>query len=229
VAGAPPPVALTPADPTLPALNLPAYQPWPPEAASSRIALDQLIGARDGLSLYRSAELLREALTEAGYGQHSFYSVPGGYILVTQTERTDPQGRGLTGMQRYQKPGEDRRDSLWLRIRDLFLERPETYYRYLAIVVSDQPFGASDGELTTDEAAKRTARGYNDLTDEARSMAFGERYRVTALIYEYINDGIGYDLAMIAPGRLPPKEHLVMSGLQDTVPRAFDNAGSRLN
>ncbi len=209
--------------PPPPGLNLPAYQPWPPEEASSRVALDRLIGPRGNLSLYDTGELLREALNQSGYQQHAFYAVPGGFILVTETERTDPEGNGVNGIGRYQRPGEDR-TGLLISIRDLFLERPPTYYRYIAIVVTDRPFCSSGATLTLEEASARVRRGLTDLTDETRDIAFEDRYRVTALIYEFVNDGIGYDLSMVAPGRIPPQDHLALSGLSETIPQSFIKA-----
>lgn len=204
-------------------LNLPPYPQWPPEESSSRFEIDRLIGPRGDLSLYETGELLREALSQAGYQQHTFYAVPGGYILVTETERTDEQGHGVTGIGRYQMPGEDR-TGLLVSVRDLFLERPESYYRYLAIVVSDQPFCAVGEELTLEEASTRVRRGLSSLTDATRDIAFSDRYRVNLLIYEFANDGIGYDLAMVAPGRIPPLTHLELTGLSDTIPQIFAEA-----
>ena len=203
-----------------PGLNLPVYEQWPPEEASSRVSLDRFIGERGGLSLYDTGVRLRDALNEAGYQQHAFYAVPGGYIIVTETERTDPSGQGLSGVARYQMPGEDR-TGLLISIRDLFLERPRTYYRYLAIVVSDSPFCVDRAALTIEQAQQRVLGGFTDLGDDARNVAFDDRYRVTALIYEFANDGIGYDLAMIAPGRIPPQDHLELTGLARALPRVF--------
>ena len=204
-------------------LNLPIYPQWPPEEASSRVALDRLIGARDELSLYDTGDLLREALSEAGYQQHAFYAVPGGYILVTETERIDAEGRSVSGVGRYQKPGEDR-TGLLVSIRDLFLERPETYYRYLAIVVSDTPFCGSTQALEIEEASQRVRLGLSDLSNDTRGIEFDDAYRVTALIYEFINDGIGYDLKMVAPGRIPPQDHLAITGLEQAIPDIFERA-----
>ncbi|WP_299191946.1 hypothetical protein [uncultured Erythrobacter sp.] len=201
-------------------LSLPRYPSWPPEEASSRIALDRYLGPREGRSLYETGQMLRDALNEAGYEQHAFYAVPGGYIIVTETERTDPEGAGVRGTARYLKPGEDR-IGLLVSIRDLFLERPKTYYRYLAIVVSDRPFCAARETLAVEEAERRVIGGFSDLSDDTREIDFSDRYRVTALIYEFVNDGIGYDLSMIAPGRIPPREHLKRSGLDEALPRIF--------
>lgn len=200
--------------------GLPAYSPWPPEKASSRIDLDFLIGARDNLSLYEAGQRLKSALREADYGQHSFYSVPGGFILVTDTEQIRPQGTGYQGAKRYQMPGEGR-DSWWLIIRDLFLERPDTFYRYLAIVVTDRPFSAIGKELTRDEAVERLQMGSTDLTRETRQIAFTDYHSVTALIYEFTNGGADKKLEMISPGRLKPDLHLTASGLDRTLPKAF--------
>lgn len=205
---------------TNPLLNLPAYPKWPPEKASTRIGLDYLIEGREGLSLYDAGQRLRTALREANYIQHSFYSVPGGFILVTDTEQISPEGAGYTGTKRYQMPGEGR-DSWWLIIRDLFLERPDSFYRYIAIVVSDQPFSAVGEELTREEAVERLQLGNTDLGQEAREFAFTSNHSVTALIYEFMNGGADTKLEMISPGRLDAGLHLSASGLDQTIPKQF--------
>ena len=214
-----PPPVLNPANQT-PTPGLPVYSQWPPEEASSRVSLDFLIEDRSALSLYEVGQRLRSALREAEYGQHSFYAVPGGFILLTDREQIDPEGQAYSDLRRYQMPGEGR-DSWWQIIRDLFLERPESYYRYMAIVVSDQPFSAVGEELTPEEAVNRLQRGNTDLTRDTKQMPFSDDHRVTALIYEFVNGGADKKLDMISPGRLNPSVHLRASGLTDTVPRQF--------
>lgn len=209
---------------TRPDLDIPAYPTWPPETPSSSISIDYLIEDREGLSLYDAGQRLRTSLREADYGQHSFYSVPGGFILVTVTEQIDTQGKTLPAEQRYLDPGEGREASLLLRIRDLFFERPDAFYRYIAIVVSDRGISTSDEALTSDEARRRVSGGISNLGADARDIAFDESFNVTALIYEYVNEGVGTELKMIDPRRLDAALHLDRTGLVQTVPDAFARA-----
>lgn len=215
-----PPAAETPSP--APDLDLPAYPQWPPEPPSSRRVLDSMISSREGMSLYDAGEGLREALEAAGYYQQTYYSIPGGFLLATETERIAEDGGTLPIDERNRRPGDDSEDSLWAGIRDLFLERPPTLYRYIAIVVTNQPFTtARDEDLDTEEAAERTQGGSSNLTSRARTIPFSEDFQVTALIYEFQNDGIGYDLEPLAPGKLDPQTHLVKSGLAASLEQQF--------
>lgn len=219
--------AQTPPDPQTqrPPLDIPSYPDWPPREASSRIDIGDLIRNREDLSLFDAGQRLRAALDLADYPEHSFYSVPGGFILVTQREQIDPQGRALQGLARFQRPGEGRDTSMMTRIRDLFLERPPSYYRYVAIVITDRPFGATEGSLSAQEATDIVQLGSTALTRDARDIAFTDDFIAIALIYEYVNNGVGSGLDMIEPGRLRPREHLERSGLADALPRVFRPAG----
>lgn len=205
-----------------PDLDLPSYPQWPPEPPSSRRVLDSMIASRDGLSLYDAGERLREALEQAGYYQHTYYAIEGGFLLATETERIAQDGATLPADERILRPGDDSDGSLWTGVRDLFLERPPTLYRYIAIVVTNRPFTtASDEVLDTQEATGRTQGGSSSLTRRARSIPFSDDFQVTALIYEFQNDGIGYDLEPLAPGKIDPQTHLVKSGLAATLERQF--------
>ncbi len=202
-------------------LDIPRYPDWPPEIPSSRISLDNLISDREGLSLYDAGEKFVTAFSDAGYLQNSFYSVPGGFILVTDTEKIDLDGSALEGNARYQMPGSIRDLSLGRIIRNLFFERPTTMYRYIAVVVSNQPFVTSEKQLKIDEAKTVVQHGITNLTDRAKNVPFSKDFKVTALIYEYENRGVNYDLDFVAPGRINPAIHLKKTNLGFTVPNQF--------
>ena len=221
-----PPPPPDPAD-ERPPLDIPAYPTWPPEEASSRVDIGNLIPNREGMTLFDAGQRLRAALDLADYSEHSFYSVPGGFILVTQREQIDTEGRTMPGIARFQQPGEGRDASMLMRIRDLFLERPPSFYRYLAIVITDRPFGASETALSAAQATTNVQQGSTVLSRDARDIAFTDDFLAIALIYEYENPGIGTDLTMIEPGRIRPAEHLELSGLSDALPRAFARTGAQ--
>ncbi len=204
-------------------LDLPAYPQWEPEVPSTWIELDSMIASREGMTLHEAGQRMRTALREAGYELHSFYSVPGGFLLITDYEQTDPEGVGYSDIKRYQKPGEGR-DSWWLILRDLFLERPHTYYRTIAIVVTDEQWSPDEKELSAEDAARRVQLGSQNLGQEAKKYGFTQDHTVTALIYEYVNKGVDTNYEMISPGRLPVSAHLAASGLDRAIPKQFASA-----
>ncbi|MFU7527991.1 hypothetical protein [Qipengyuania sp. ASV99] len=203
-----------------PDLGIEPYPQWPPEQPSWTTQIDYLIESREGLSLYDAATRLRDALRAADYSAHSFYSVPGGFVLVTVTEQIDTEGYSMPGRFRYGAPGEGREDLL-TRIRDLFLVRPESYYRYVAIVVSNRSFRPGESRLNAQEANRRVVQGSTDLSRDARDIRFTDDFKVNALIYEYENPGIGIDLIPVEPRMLDARLHLERMGLVGTIQRAF--------
>lgn len=210
------------------ALDLKPYPQWPPERWSSRVEIDDLIEYREGLSLYDASQLLQEALIASDYGEYSFYSVPGGFVLVTERERIDPEGYSVPEPMRYRGPDEGR-DGLFTQLRDLFLERPESYYRYVVIVVSNRRFSPVDRELSASDARERVTEGVSDLPRDARDIPFSDDFKVNALIYEYENPGVGTDYAPTADRIVGGRTHLrrMGSGFEEAVRRAFAGGDRR--
>lgn len=222
-APAPPPVAiggLMPA-PSPARSGIPVYPVWPPESPTWQFSLDRYIGSRDGLSLGTAGSRLQAAFERAGYLEHSYYAVPGGFAIVTRIEQMDSAGNRLRGSARYELPGQRVRDSLTSILYSLFVNAPPGYYRYIVVVVSVRPFATRDRLLDDDEALRRLRRGANRLSSVYRRVPFTDDYNVDALIYEFRWDGGDSPVRMLEPGRVSPQDHLTRTGLARAVRRAF--------
>ncbi|MEZ5709381.1 MAG: hypothetical protein R3E02_08345 [Blastomonas sp.] len=201
--------------------GIPAYPVWPPETPSSRVGLDRFIASRAGMSLYDAGEKLKGAFDGAGYVEHSYYAAPGGFVLVTRIEKIGADGAALKGAERYELPNQRSDPSLTDYVRNLFLEAPPGFYRYIAVVVSDRPFATSARTLDDDDAIARLRRGSNDLSAVYKTVPFTRAHKVEALIYEFRKDGGDGKVSMIEPGRIGAQIHLAKTGLDKSVKRAF--------
>lgn len=201
--------------------SIPAYPVWPPEVPSSRASLDRFIARRGGMSLYDAGQRLIGAFEDAGYLEHSFYSAPGGFVLVTRIEKIGENGAALDGAERYRLPNQRSEPSMTDYIRGLFLEAPPGFYRYIAIVVSNEPYRTSDKTMADSEAIKRLRAGSSDLDRSYRTIPFSADYKVDALIYEFRKDAQGGKARMIDPGRLPPQTHLARTRLDAEIRKHF--------
>ena len=217
----PPPVLASPAPPSPARSGIPVYPVWPPESPTWQFSLDRYIGSRDGLSLSSAGSRLQAAFESAGYLEHSYYAVPGGFAIITRIEQMDSAGNRLRGSERYELPGQRARDSLTNILYSLFVNAPPGYYRYIVVVVSVRPFATRNTALDDDEALRRLRRGANRLSSAYRRVPFTDDYNVDALIYEFRWDGGDSPVRMLAPGRVSPQEHLTRTGLARAVRRGF--------
>ncbi len=197
--------------------GIPSYPVWPPEAPSSRVSLDRFIKARSNLTLYDAGQKLKRSFEDAGYLEYSYYAAPGGFVLVTRIEKISAKGDPLPGTERYKLPNQRSSGSLTSFVRGLFLDAPPGFYRYIAVVVSDQPYRTSRRKLSSTEAGRRLTRGSNNLSAAYKKVAFTRDHNVEALIYEFTKNTRTGKVRMIAPGRLTPKIHLAKTKLNKTI------------
>ncbi len=214
----PPPIMAAPAPARA---GIPVYPVWPPESPTWQFSLDRYIGSREGLSLGTAGSRLQAAFESAGYLEHSYYAVPGGFAIVTRIEQMDSAGNRLRGSERYELPGQRVRDSLTNILYSLFVNAPPGYYRYIVVVVSVRPFATRDRLLDDDEALRRLRRGANRLSSVYRRVPFTDDYNVDALIYEFRWDGGDSPVRMLEPGRVSPQDHLTRTGLARAVRSRF--------
>lgn len=220
-APAPAPPAAMPSAPPPSRAGIPVYPVWPPESPTWQFSLDRYIGSRDGMSLGTAGSRLQAAFESAGYLEHSYYAVPGGFAIVTRIEQMDSAGNRLRGSARYELPGQRTRDSLTNILYSLFVNAPPGYYRYIVVVVSVRPFATRNRLLDDDEALRRLRGGANRLSSVYRRVPFTEDYNVDALIYEFRWDGGDNPVRMLEPGRVSPQDHLTRTGLARAVRSRF--------
>lgn len=207
--------------PALSRTGIPSYPVWPPEAPSSRVSLDRFIKARTNLSLYDAGQKLKRSFEDAGYLEYSYFAAPGGFVLVTRIEKISAKGDQLPGTERYRLPSQRSSGSLTSFVRGLFLDAPPGFYRYIAVVVSDEPYQTSRKTLSSIEAGKRLTGGSNNLSAAYKKVAFTSDHNVDALIYEFTKNTRTGKVSMIAPGRLAPKIHLAKTKLSKTIASNF--------
>ncbi len=201
--------------------GIPPYPVWPPETPSSRVSLDRFITARTNLSLYDAGQKLKRSFEDAGYLEYSYFAAPGGFVLVTRIEKISAKGDPLPGTERYQLPNQRSSGSLTSFVRGLFLDAPPGFYRYIAVVVSDEPYRTSRKTLTSKKAESRLRAGSNNLSTVYKKVAFTSDHNVDALIYEFTKNVRTGKVRMIAPGRLEPSIHLTKTKLNKTIRSNF--------
>jgi hypothetical protein len=159
--------------------------PWPPPRPTTRAVLERALLAADAATLGEVAERLTAALGRAGYAEHSFYAVPGGFALATRLEQIEFDGTPIPEPARWSMAFPPReRFSLADYIRALFTA-PEAHYRVIVFVVTDRPFRASDETVGPDEALAWIGAGLDRLPDPIGRNRFGPQHAGTALIYQF--------------------------------------------
>ncbi len=192
--------------------ELPSF-PWPPPAPSSRDEIDRRLVAAAGSepSLRAVADKLEAALKRTHY-EYSFYSVPGGgFALAARLERITDDGTAMGGDTRFLPPDAKARFDLSGYLKALFFA-PPGYYRMIALVVTDQPFGRNEKALDQATAEKLPVAGATMLPQEFSTRPFGPNFRVWALVYEF-NKVDAANVQPVVPGRLPALTHMTRSGL----------------
>lgn len=168
-------------------LNADEGFPWPPMLPSSMMVMERALvtgRTKPQLSLGQVDQRFSTALTKAGYGEKSYYEVPGGFALVTRLERIYPDGSPATD-DRFPSSGAGVSGmGLWQYVRALF-SAPLGRYRVIVFVVTDATFQPSMKTLNSAEAAKLLQRGFNRLPRDLGAKSFGAAHDCTILVYEF--------------------------------------------
>jgi len=184
--------------------------PWPPPAPSAQLLLpDGLFRGTSAAatSLADVGDKIVRALRQADYQEFSFYSVPNGFALVARLERMSPDGQPLPADFRYIAPDAAQPFSFSQYIRSLFFA-PQGFYRFIAFVVTDQPFVTAAKGIDAAGAQQLLREGANRLPPQFGNRPFTPAHDVSALIYEYRKGSAVGDVSEILPGRLPAATHL---------------------
>jgi hypothetical protein len=184
---------------------------WPPPRPSSRTTLERALFRSDA-TLGDVADHLMEALRAAGNPRASFYTAPGGFVLVTRLERIDGSARPYAGSARFiePRPGEPEKPNDPLSFIEALYFAPEGRYRQVMFVVTNQNVGEAPWTLTPGRAREVLEGGSPDLIGPSETTPFSDTYRVTALIYEFRKRG-GRQAEVSIPGRWNAQRHLQRS------------------
>ncbi len=184
--------------------------PWPPPRWSARAALPRAAFVGDA-TLSDAASRIVAALDAAGYGERSFYKVPGGFAIVARLERMNEDGTP-NAEYRFLSPNAEEPFDLGDYVAALFFT-PEGFYRQIVFVATDRPFVAAEEAPTVAEAEEALGGGATGLSSELAAQPLTGAHEVSALIYEFRKGAGPEDVAILTPGRLDGLAHLERSGI----------------
>jgi len=187
--------------------------PWPPPraSASDMIPPELLVGNAAHPTLGTVAQTIELAFAQAGYGQKSYYSVPGGFAMASQLEQINQDGSPKESLYRWSLETPPlRKFSLGSYLNALFTAQPG-YYRVIVFVVTSQAFPQRDVKVTSEQSRAWVSSGLNKLPEKIGNQEYSTAYSCTALIYEFKQTGKHADL--VDPSQITGKTHLDKAGL----------------
>jgi hypothetical protein len=187
--------------------------PWPPPKASTSdmIPRELLVGNAAHPTLSTVAQAIESAFAQAGYGQKSYYSVPGGFAMASQIEQINQDGTPKDSVDRWSLETPPlRKFSLGSYLTALFTAQ-SGYYRVIVFVVTAQAFPQRDVKVTSEQSKGWVSGGLNKLPDKIGNQEYSATHSCTALIYEFKKTGKHAEL--VDPSQIPGKTHLDKAGL----------------
>jgi hypothetical protein len=196
----------------VPTAGLPVF-PWPPPrySAFSRIAREWVASSTEP-TLASVASRLEIAFDTAGYGERSYYWIPGGFALVSRLERIQPDATPVEPPARWAVETPMVRGRFIDHVRALF-NAPPGFYRVIVFAATDQDFAASAKEPTSNEARNWISAGSLRLSETVGARAYTEQHYTTALIYEFERRADQTEARVKAPSNSPGRVHLEKAGL----------------
>ncbi len=184
--------------------------PWPPPKASAFTDVGLGLLTRDAPApTFRTlADRLEAALAAAGYGERSYYAVPGGFALVARLEQIEADGTPKPVPDRWSMTVRNMpRFSLTEYFKALFKGTPGRY-RIVVFVVSAIPFSQMNEEVTVTESRAWLTGGLNALPASIGARPRTDDVRCTALIYEFERPSSGAPVRFRDPSPLTGSTHL---------------------
>jgi hypothetical protein len=188
--------------------------PWPPPkaSASATISRELLLGSQEHPKLGDAVAALDLAFQKAGYGERSYYSVPGGFAMASRIEQMNQDGTAKGPADRWslEVPSMPK-FSFSAFMTALFRARPG-YYRVIVFVVTSHPFSQSSAKVTSEDAGLWVSSGLNALPEDIATRDYTSAHRCTALIYEFKRME-AQPAKFVDPSELTGQIHLEKSGL----------------
>jgi len=160
--------------------------PWPPRSSAYTKIPSQYLLTTDRQILLRDvAERLETAFRNGGYSQTGYYSVPGGFALVSRLEQFKPNGLPADGPYRWTEQIETPR-IFSLDYLAALIKGKVGRYRVIVFVVSNDFFSQASGKRVDSELARKLAiEGASALPESVGSLPYTDSHSCTALIYEF--------------------------------------------
>jgi hypothetical protein len=190
---------------------LPAF-PWPPPRYSAFATLDRAwIAPGESPTLATVALRLERAFDAAGYGERSYFWIPGGFALVSRLEQIRADATPVAPPGRWAVDAQVVHDGFIDYVRALF-NAPPGFYRLIVFAATDQDFAASPRAPSSSEAQNWVSSGALRLPDSVGIQPYSARHYTTALIYEFERRG-DRPAQVITPSSSPGRVHLEKAGL----------------
>jgi len=180
---------------------------WPPPDTSTHqiVPRELLLSAASSQATWAAvAARMEKALSRTGYSSPGFYAVPGGFAMLTQLERINPDATPFPPDQRWKikvDPASLSTFNLSAYLKAL-LGKDAGVFRVIAFVFTAEPIVSSDINPVIDEAKHWVEGGGKALPGSEAKQIYSADMVCTALIYEFEIPTHG------APGRqLKPSEH----------------------
>jgi len=192
--------------------------PWPPPrySAFSQIAREW-VAPTTPVTLASVASRLDTAFDAAGYGERSYYWIPGGFAVVSRIEQIQPDATPAALPARWAAQPARVRAGFLDHIRALF-NAPPGYYRVIVFTVTDQSYAAGERPPTSGEAQSWLSAGSLRLPDVVGAAPYSDRHYTMALIYEFERRA-DQEARMKAPSDSPGRVHLEKAGLWQALVR----------
>ncbi len=192
----------------------PRLFPWPPPSPTTRVEMD-ISGAPPGGDARTLGDINRHlvtALDGAGYGEKGWYSVPGGFALVTRIEQIREDGSPRSGNARWSTAPRFGAFSMGEYLRALLTATPGLF-RVIAFVVTDQDFDEAPQPMTEELAADWGHSGAPRLPTALAGRPASKNTYCVALIYEFAKHRYDVSAHFVTSSNVPAADQLRRSGL----------------
>ncbi len=193
---------------------VPPFLPWPPPRPSSSGNVTRLAGiSADYIRRAHATnadidERLSTILAKSGYPYHLYFTIPGGFAVLTPREHIASDGATLPESSRWYLGKETAGWSLVDYISKLFAGPSGRYRMFLFLVTSKQIGPASFG-ATSDDADRWSVTGKYSLDDSIEERRLSPRTRIYLFVYEFAPDKVRSDAFEQATNEaLPLSRHL---------------------
>ena len=197
--------------------DIPAF-PWPPPEASASIKVPSHFLHNNGrpTTLAQIARRLESAFSQAGYTERNYYSVPGGFALVSRMEQFNPDGSSKPLPERWAvEMTPPKVFSLSSYLKALFWA-PKGHFRIISFLVTSVPFvQQSESPVSQEEALEWLSSGAQMLPPALESVAYSDKHYCVALIYEFEQSSRNHAPEFKRLSLLPGFKHLRQARLWD--------------
>jgi hypothetical protein len=190
---------------------LPSF-PWYPPPPSAKYNLSEDGNYFKDCKKYGEiSDRINRALDDNKY-EKAYFSVPGGFAIVTKLEVTNNDGSSRNEPDRYDIDINSVRKSISLSdyISALFFGKVG-YYRTIVFIITDNPIIYSPQPIPDTQMKSLIKSGADWLPEDFKQTKLTAFHKVTALIYEFQIKDNDTKPSFCDPSRLAAKTHLEMS------------------